>query len=132
MSVKLARLKSTAEDVRPIPRRSQHVHLNARAAAPRPSRRKEARYSTWFDAKLESSRGDNADVLLSEVSMHGCRIKCEETWLRTGSFVAIGLEEGPMLQAIVRWIRDGNVGMEFLRPIPPERAEWHDLMELPF
>jgi hypothetical protein len=98
----------------------------------RDSRRREPRFATWFDAVLENAHGDNASVLLAEVSLHGCRIRAEEPWLRTGAFVTIGIEDGARLQAIVRWVRDGAAGMEFLRPIPSECSEWHDLMDAPF
>jgi hypothetical protein len=96
------------------------------------NRRREPRFSTWFDAHVENGRGDSAKVLLAEVSLHGCRIQSDEPWLRVGAFVAIRIEQGEPLQAIVRWMRDGAAGMEFLRPIPDSCNEWHDLMDAPF
>lgn len=71
-------------------------------------------------------------VLLAEVSLHGCRVRAEEPWLRTGAFVSISIEDGARLQAIVRWVREGAAGMEFLRPIPDHCSQWHDLMEEPY
>jgi PilZ domain len=93
------------------------------------TRRREPRFSTWHDARLENAHGDSATVLLAEVSLHGCRIRADQPWLRTGAFVAISLAEGPGLQAIVRWVRDGAAGMEFLRPIPDHCSQWHELMD---
>jgi hypothetical protein len=93
------------------------------------NRRREPRFATWSDAHVENSRGDSAKVLLDEVSMHGCRIKADEPWLRVGGFVSIRIENCGQMQAIVRWMRDGAAGMEFLRPIPPEFGAWHDLMD---
>lgn len=117
MTVKLARLQSIPEE--------EPVTVAA------PKRRKEARFAAWFDARLENAHGDGVDVLLADVSLHGCRVRCEERWLRTGSFVSISIESGNRLQGVIRWIRDGFVGMEFLRPIPSDRTEWLDLMDTP-
>ena len=96
------------------------------------NRRREPRFSTWFDAHIENSHGKRAKVLLAEVSLHGCRISSSEPWLRVGGFVSISIENSAKLQAIVRWVRDGAAGMEFLRAIPPECAAWNDLMDAPF
>ncbi len=117
MNAPLARLGSAKKEVRPDLR---------------PNRRKEARYSAWIDAILESSHGDKAEVQLSEISLHGCRAKSDDAWLRTGSFVSIDIDGAQTLQAIVRWVRDGYAGMEFLRPVPPECRGWHDLMDMPY
>ena len=95
-------------------------------------RRQSPRYSALTAATLVSSRGETAQVSMVDVSTHGCCVSCDAGWLRTGAFVAIGLDENPMLQAIVRWVRDDSAGMEFLRPIPPERSEWYALLESPF
>lgn len=140
MTARLARLASVTEEIRPNrPIRQNRSNHNKPAAPPlqpvpsgRLGRRKELRYATGFDAILESSRGESAQVLLCEISMHGCRVKCDEAWLRTGAFVSIALEDEPPLQAIVRWNRDGAAGMEFLKPIPAERGEWRELLDMPF
>ena len=117
MTVKLARLEN-------IPEIDE-------AKAER-NRRREPRFATRFDARIENSRGDSADALIDEVSLHGCRIQTDEPWIRVGGFVSIRIEQGAGLQAIVRWMRDGAAGMEFLRPIPPEYGNWHELMDAPF
>ena len=96
------------------------------------NRRREPRFATWFDAHLDNGRGDRAQGPLAGGSLHGCRIQSDETWIRVGGFVSIRIERGASLQAIVRWARDGAAGMEFLRPIPDECAEWHDLMDAEF
>jgi hypothetical protein len=96
------------------------------------NRRREPRYATWFDAQIENARGDSARIQLAEVSLHGCRISADQPWLRVGGFISISIDQGAKLQAIVRWVRDGAAGMEFLHAIPPECSEWHDLMDAPF
>ncbi len=95
-------------------------------------RRREPRFATRIDARLLSSTGQETNVQLAEVSLHGCRITISEPWLRNGMFVSIGLGDEPMLEAIVRWVRGGDAGMEFLWPIPPERREWHELADMAF
>lgn len=117
MTVKLARLESIPE-------------IDETKAGR--NRRREPRYSTWFDARIDNGRGESVKVLLAEVSLHGCRIQADAPWLRVGGFLSISIEQGAQLQAIVRWVRDGAAGMEFLRPIPADYGEWHDLMDAPF
>ena len=117
MAVKLARLENIPE-----------IDESKSGA----NRRREPRFATWFDAYIENSHGNCANIQLAEVSMHGCRIQTREPWLRVGGFVSIRIEESARLQAIVRWVRDGAAGMEFLRAIPADCREWHDLMDEPF
>lgn len=117
MTVKLARLQNIPED----------ADLKRRQA-----RRREPRFETWFDATLETAHGDRAEIGIAEVSLHGCRIKGTPSWLRTGGFISIAVDGGRKLQAVVRWVREDSAGMEFLRPVPQECTEWHDLMDAPF
>ena len=98
-----------------------------------PERRREPRYTaTGHDAIIRSSKGNTESAQPADLSLHGCSVRSSADWLRNGSFVTIGLDDESMLQAIVRWVRDGSAGMEFLRPIPPERVEWHSLLDSPF
>jgi hypothetical protein len=96
-------------------------------------RRREPRHPARASARLSSSRGESAVAALSDVSTHGCAVSLEQPWLRSGAFVSIAIAqeqglEAPPMQAIVRWVREGSAGMEFLAPIPADRTEWHDLM----
>lgn len=117
MTVKLARLQNIPEN----------ANMERRQA-----RRRERRYETWFDATLETAHGDRAEIRIAEVSLHGCRIRGDLNWLRNGAFVSVAVEGGRRLQAIIRWVREGSAGMEFLRPVPHECTEWHELMDAPF
>ncbi|SFG17598.1 PilZ domain-containing protein [Novosphingobium sp. CF614] len=92
-------------------------------------RRRDQRRPIRFEALLETSKGSRLPVLLADVSLHGCCVQADAALLRQGAFVSIGLGEGPMLPAIVRWVRGRAAGMEFLRAVPPERAEWFELMD---
>jgi hypothetical protein len=43
--------------------------------------------------------------------------------------VALRLDDAEPLQAVVRWVRDGRAGLEFLRPLPPVPGPWQDLAD---
>lgn len=93
-------------------------------------RRRERRHATRFAATLEMSQGRRLAVSLADVSLHGCCVQTDAETLRQGAFVSIGLDENSMLPAIVRWVRGTAAGMEFLRAIPSDRFEWHDLLDI--
>jgi hypothetical protein len=95
-------------------------------------RRKVSRRPASAAARVRSGSGDEAQGAISDLSAHGCCIRCEAGWLRLGAFVSIGIGGEAPLQAIVRWVRGGLCGLEFLRPIPAARAEWHELIDSPF
>lgn len=78
---------------------------------------------------MTSPRGLTAEAELNDLSVHGVRIASEAEWLRIGQFVSITLAEEPPVQAIVRWMREGEAGMEFLRPISSDRKAWRNLMD---
>ena len=111
---------------------AQLARLQAMPAETMSERRRVSRSPAEVTALLSSAHGDEAYVRLADVSTHGCNIRGEVAWLRTGAFVSIGFGEGADLRAIVRWMRDGAAGMEFLQPVPPERTEWHALINSPF
>ncbi|MCT2400578.1 PilZ domain-containing protein [Novosphingobium mangrovi (ex Huang et al. 2023)] len=92
-------------------------------------RRRETRHATRFEAIIETSQGRRHPVLLADVSLHGCSVQTDAETVRQGAFVSIGLYGEPMLPAIVRWVRGKAAGMEFLRSVPPDRTEWHELMD---
>lgn len=92
-------------------------------------RRREQRHATRYAAWVETSRGERADTVLVDVSLHGCCVSGPGDWLRQGAFVSIGLGQGTALKAVVRWIRGDVAGMEFLHAVPPGAREWHELMD---
>jgi hypothetical protein len=102
-------------------------------------RRREHRHTTRYTATLETARSGVMKVELADVSTHGCCIRAPDNddrtdWLRQGTFVSIRLEdssapEAAKLEAVVRWVRGHTAGMEFLRPVPPGRLDWRELMD---
>ncbi|MDP3907292.1 PilZ domain-containing protein [Novosphingobium sp.] len=72
---------------------------------------------------VRSSHGDRTRAELHDFSAFGCNIVSDATWLRIGSFITLTLSEDSTTQAIVRWVRSGSCGVEFLRPLPYADAE---------
>jgi hypothetical protein len=92
------------------------------------NRRKITRLAVQAVAQLCSLDGENVRVAIGDLSAHGCSVRCVSGWLRAGRFVSIGIADEPPLRAVVRWVRDDLAGLEFLRPVPSDRSEWHALM----
>jgi len=72
---------------------------------------------------VTSSHGDRAKAVLRDISIYGCNLVTEATWLRMGMFIGIRLNPERTVQAIVRWAREDTCGVEFLRPIPDAEAD---------
>ena len=106
--------------------------IGALGEAIMPSRRKAVRAAVQVEARVTSSRSDKATVTINNVSPHGCNIRGDASWLRMGSFVGVSLASGQPqqapIQAIVRWLRDGSAGLEFMRPVPSDNKPWHELI----
>ena len=94
----------------------------------RPARRKVARNRVKAEAVLVSSADERRTIAICDVSHHGCSIRGEGMALRAGRFVAIELDADAPVQALVRWVRDDDAGLEFLRPIPADRTAWQALI----
>ena len=93
------------------------------AAEPRPLTRRAERHAARADVMVESNHGDSTTARLNDISSYGCNVLTDAAWLRCGMFVSIALTADRTVQAIVRWVRDGSSGVEFLRPIPDAEAD---------
>lgn len=89
----------------------------------RPLTRKAARRPAHGVVVVRSSHGDRTTARLADFSAFGCNIITDAAWLRIGGFIALRLSDEVTVQAIVRWIRNGSCGVEFLRPLPHDDAE---------
>lgn len=98
--------------------------------APKSDRRREPRFAAGLEGTLFLSDASTTTVRIAEISLHGCRVSGDHSDLRAGMFVSIALGDETPLEAIVRWVRESDAGMEFLWPISPDRREWHDLVDL--
>ncbi len=92
------------------------------AASARPNTRRVSRRIAEAVATIRSSSGERIRARVRDVSVFGCSLVCDATWLRTGMFVTVQLTSDWSIQAVVRWARDGMGGVEFLRPITDAEA----------
>ncbi len=87
-----------------------------------PQRRSGARMESTERVILRSSHGDSGEARLRNASTFGCALQCDAPWLRTGLFVEIVLNDEWKVGGILRWVRGGTAGAEFLRPINQDDA----------
>jgi hypothetical protein len=93
------------------------------------NRRKEPRAAKRALAQISSLDGASVGGAIGDVSAHGCSVQCAADWLQSGRFVSIGIAQGPALPAVVRWVREGLAGLEFLHAVPSHRGDWRALMD---
>lgn len=89
---------------------------------PVPQTRRVSRLRSQTHVTVRSSQGDRSKALVRDVSIHGCSIQTDSTWIRLGQFVSLRMSSEWTIQAIVRWVRDDRAGLEFLRPITDSDA----------
>ncbi len=89
----------------------------------RPLTRRAERFSARGDVVVQSAQGNSSQARLNDISVYGCNIVASADWMRCGMFISIELNAERSVQAIVRWVRGGSCGVEFLRPIPGAEAE---------
>ncbi len=112
-----------------IPRLARSLDFSGNANRPR-TRRVE-RHLVNREAMVSSTKGDAIIAALANISTHGCNIQIDAGWLRIGSFISLALADEKPVQGIVRWLRGGSAGIEFLRPLTPDLAVWMDMLSDP-
>lgn len=85
--------------------------------APTIGRRELPRHSTWIPGELRTGRGTPYPVEVVDLSESGCRINERSAWLKAPSEVTIRIGALESLDATIRWVCDGQAGLEFRRPI---------------
>jgi hypothetical protein len=90
--------------------------------SPRPNTRRVSRIFARSRVAIQSSHGDRSKADIRDVSTFGCALDCDAGWLRPGMFIGIALGPEWTIQAVVRWVREGHAGTEFLRPISEAEA----------
>ncbi len=104
--------------------------LKLESVSSRPARPQTRRVSRMFArsrVSVRSSNGDRSKANIRDVSTFGCALECDAVWLRPGMFIGISLSSDWVIQAVVRWVRDGRAGTEFLRSI--SEAEVHEISD---
>ncbi len=89
----------------------------ARAVPRRVDQRVEPRHGPIARGAMLSFRGRMQMVWLSNLSGEGAMIGWQER-PRIGEDVTLELD-GARVPAFVRWVRDGRVGLNFTRALPP-------------
>lgn len=91
------------------------------------------RVPVGYPARLQSDSGDGQGVLL-DLSPTGCRMRSDIA-LNAGAYLALQIatsqERPPMAVevSVVRWCKDGHIGVEFLRYSQGDRERVTDLVE---
>ena len=81
-----------------------------------------------FNGKVVIGFGgsDSSIGRIRNISPFGCNVVADADWMRIGRIVSLKVGGRRVIQAIVRWTRDGTTGLEFLRPIDLAEVEWLD------
>ena len=109
-----------------MPRLYGHDHG---ARAPRDARtRKVSRTPVHRGVWIASKHGCEAEATVRDISTHGCSIRSDADWLRLGGFLSLEVEADAAIMGIVRWVRDGAAGIEFLRPLQAGQPAWDALI----
>jgi len=61
--------------------------------------------------------GTGRPLTLSDLSPHGCNIGASHWSFRVGQFLSLKFANAAKVQGIVRWMRDGQLGIEFVHPL---------------
>ena len=83
----------------------------------RPNTRRASRRISEAVATVRSAHGNRSRTRIRDISVFGCSLASDADWLRTGMFISVEVAADWIIQAVVRWARDGICGVEFLRPI---------------
>ena len=93
------------------------------------------RVTVGYSASIKSDTGTGEGVLL-DLSSSGCRLRSNIT-LNAGAYLALRIdvaqEPAPLAVevSVVRWCKDGNFGVEFLRYSQGDRERVTNLVEPP-
>lgn len=88
-------------------------------------KRKDTRFPVQFHSSFSSANIVSGIGILGDLSIRGCRVS-SATQVKPGTEMELRIEitnQSPMLQvkqAVVRWSRDGNFGLEFVNIVGDE------------
>jgi hypothetical protein len=94
--------------------------------------RKDARFPVQFRSSFSSANTVSGNGILSELSIRGCRISSAApvkpgTEMELRFELSVGEPPIQVRQAVVRWSRDGNFGLEFINFV---EGEWSRLQKV--
>ncbi|MDD3797916.1 MAG: PilZ domain-containing protein [Novosphingobium sp.] len=81
--------------------------------------RRDPRLPVTMQGRYRPGNGRVHDVQISDLSLAGCRMYQNHSWLEVGSRISLRIETiGPIL-SIVRWKDRYEMGVEFETPLHP-------------
>lgn len=82
-------------------------------------RRKAQRIASENVIHVRSALQKVSGITLLDLSVSGCRVRTIGSPLATGQLLIVRPEGIEGLEGIVRWVEDGEAGIEFNRPLHP-------------
>ncbi|AKM08792.1 PilZ domain-containing protein [Croceicoccus naphthovorans] len=81
------------------------------------TQRQHIRVPIGLSAICRYGSGFEAAITIADLSEAGCRILQAPTSMLRGEVIVISFSDYEYIEAKVRWLRDGEAGVQFLRPI---------------
>nr|WP_298931432.1 PilZ domain-containing protein [uncultured Erythrobacter sp.] len=82
-------------------------------------------------ARYFTGRGSAVDVVLSDLSVGGCRFHAPGSKLMRGLQLQMYVGSSGPHRATVRWIEDGEIGVTFLNPFTDQMIEKFKFSHVP-
>lgn len=86
-------------------------------------KRDDFRHTVKIQSRYRTGRGVARDVVVTDLSRHGCRMFDRFSSLAEGRYISIRIGSIGPIQAKVRWREHSVVGLEFDDPIHPSVLE---------
>ena len=80
-------------------------------------RREKPRKIISVPGKIRTGRGVPHHVAITDLSEGGCRVIESSSWISEGSNVSIRVGRLDPIYATVRWVKKGELGLEFQQPL---------------
>ncbi len=80
-------------------------------------RREKPRKIISVPGKIRTGRGVPHHVAITDLSEGGCRVIELGSWIKEGSNVSIRVGRLDPIYATVRWVKKGELGLEFQQPL---------------
>lgn len=85
--------------------------------------RKGTRTASRIEVEIDNGNGSWQKFNVVNLSQQGCNLDSAEWKFRIGEPLSIKFAEMPRIRGSVRWIRDGQVGIEFIVLLPTDMVE---------
>ncbi len=86
--------------------------------------RKSERLRITYFARCKTHAGEDQEVVVVNVTPDGCCMTLNGQVMQIGQHVLIRLESDDTLTGTVRWVRDGQAGVEFDEGLDRQRVEY--------